>query len=153
MFLDWLIFACMRGPRQDAIRDVCFPTVAAMSSWFWPARLAIMHNHRVPCLSASLERCAPTSASSHLGEREVGEGDDVQRSGLGVSWKEEGNGRDGEGSGGHGGTAEWESSARRVAGRWTPAPRSATAMPRCSASGEQNCRDAISWQRSMCQTG
>jgi len=40
--------------RQDAIRGVCFPTVAAMSIWFWLVRLAIVHNHTMGSLFLSL---------------------------------------------------------------------------------------------------
>ena len=33
---------------------MCFPTVAAMSIWFWLVRLAIVHNHTMGSLFLSL---------------------------------------------------------------------------------------------------
>ena len=94
------------------------------------------------------------SPSSHLGECEVGEGDDVQRGGLGVLWPERGQ-RNGEGGCGHGGMGRVEELWSKDSGAraWTPATRSATVMPVCSSAGKRSCRAAILWRNRDARLG
>ena len=44
---------------------MCFPTVAAMSSWFRPVRLAIMHDHTMGSLFFSLVRALRSALHTH----------------------------------------------------------------------------------------
>jgi len=92
--------------------------------------------------------------SSHLAEREVGEGNDVQRGGLRVLWPGRWQ-RDGEGVSGHGGMGRLEELWSKDSGAraWTSATRSATVMPICSAAGKRSCRAAILWRNRDARLG
>jgi hypothetical protein len=83
---------------------------------------------------------------SHLGEREVGEGDDVQRGGFGVLWLRRSY-PDGERGGWHAGMGRVEKLCSKPSGAraWTPDTRSAMA-PGSPAAGKQSCNAAISRQ-------